>query len=63
MKNTIKNITRHKKASILTLIVLKCVMSRTVALAFYNNLPVIPLYYTYATLTSSPEFTSLYLNN
>jgi hypothetical protein len=43
--------------------VMKCVLSRTVALAYHHGLLFTPLRYTYVTLTSSPQFTSHYLTS
>jgi hypothetical protein len=42
---------------------MKYVLSGTVALVFHNDLSFIILHYTYVTLTSSPQFTSLQLTS
>jgi hypothetical protein len=41
--------------------IIHAILSRTVSLAFPHDLLFIPLCYTYLTLTSSPQFTSIYL--
>jgi hypothetical protein len=47
----------------LTVIVMKYVLLRTVALTFHRSLPFIPLRSNYVTLTFSLQFTSLYLTS